>query len=208
MKKNDLILKIDFLKKSSIKSLIEQRISEFEKIKSPDKIFSELCFCLLTANFKADKSIEMQNNLSKDFLYSNEQKLALELKEYGHRFWEQRAKRIILARNKKKDLIKLLKLEKNEQILRNWIVKNIQGLGLKEASHFLRNIGYKNLAIIDFHIINILVKYNLISELKSLTPRKYLEIENILKEISLKTKLDLARLDLYLWYMDTGKVLK
>jgi thermostable 8-oxoguanine DNA glycosylase len=44
----------------------------------------------------------MQNNLSKDFLYSNEQKLALELKEYGHRFWEQRAKRIILARNKKK----------------------------------------------------------------------------------------------------------
>lgn len=208
MKKNDLILKIDFLKKSSIKSLIEQRISEFEKIKSPDKIFSELCFCLLTANFKADKSIEMQNNLSKDFLYSNEQKLALELKECGHRFWEQRAKRIILARNKKKDLIKLLKLEKNEQILRNWIVKNIQGLGLKEASHFLRNIGYKNLAIIDFHIINILVKYNLISELKSLTPRKYLEIENILKEISLKTKLDLARLDLYLWYMDTGKVLK
>lgn len=208
MKKNDLILKIDFLKKSSIKSLIEQRISEFEKIKSPDKIFSELCFCLLTANFKADKSIEMQNNLSKDFLYSNEQKLALELKEYGHRFWEQRAKRIILARNKKKDLIKLLKLEKNEQILRNWIVKNIQGLGLKEASHFLRNIGYKNLAIIDFHIINILVKYNLISELKSLTLRKYLEIENILKEISLKTKLDLARLDLYLWYMETGKVLK
>jgi len=208
MKKNDLILKIDSLKKSSIKSLIEQRISEFEKIKSPDKIFSELCFCLLTANFKADKSIEMQNNLSKDFLYSNEQKLALELKEYGHRFWEQRAKRIILARNKKKDLIKLLKLEKNEQILRNWIVKNIQGLGLKEASHFLRNIGYKNLAIIDFHIINILVKYNLISELKSLTPRKYLEIENILKEISLKTKLDLARLDLYLWYMETGKVLK
>ena len=208
MKKNDLRLKIDSLKKSSIKSLIEQRISEFEKIKSPDKIFSELCFCLLTANFKADKSIEMQNNLSKDFLYSNEQKLALELKEYGHRFWEQRAKRIILARNKKKDLIKLLKLEKNEQILRNWIVKNIQGLGLKEASHFLRNIGYKNLAIIDFHIINILVKYNLISELKSLTPRKYVEIENILKEISLKTKLDLARLDLYLWYMDTGKVLK
>lgn len=208
MKKNDLRLKIDSLKKSSIKSLIEQRISEFEKIKSPDKIFSELCFCLLTANFKADKSIEMQNNLSKDFLYSNEKKLALELKEYGHRFWEQRAKRIILARNKKKDLIKLLKLEKNEQILRNWIVKNIQGLGLKEASHFLRNIGYKNLAIIDFHIINILVKYNLISELKSLTPRKYLEIENILKEISLKTKLDLARLDLYLWYMETGKVLK
>ncbi|MDD2445001.1 MAG: N-glycosylase, partial [Candidatus Nanoarchaeia archaeon] len=60
MKKNDLRLKIDSLKKSSIKSLIEQRISEFEKIKSPDKIFSELCFCLLTANFKADKSIEMQ----------------------------------------------------------------------------------------------------------------------------------------------------
>lgn len=208
MKNNDLILKINSLKKSSIKNIIEKRISEFENIKNPNNIFSELCFCLLTANFKADKSIEMQNILFKDFLYSNEMNLAIKLKKLGHRFWEQRAKRIVLARNQKVDLIKILKEEKDEEKIRVWIVKNIQGLGLKEASHFLRNIGYKNLAIIDFHIINILIKYNFISELKSLTPRRYLEIENILKEISLKTKLNLAKLDLYLWYMDTGKVLK
>ncbi|MFA5485322.1 MAG: N-glycosylase/DNA lyase [Candidatus Pacearchaeota archaeon] len=208
MKNNDLILKINSLKKSSIKNIIEKRISEFENIKNPNDIFSELCFCLLTANFKADKSIEMQNILFKDFLYSNEMNLAIKLKKLGHRFWEQRAKRIVLARNQKVDLIKILKEEKDEEKIRVWIVKNIQGLGLKEASHFLRNIGYKNLAIIDFHIINILIKYSFISELKSLTPRRYLEIENILKEISLKTKLNLAKLDLYLWYMDTGKVLK
>ncbi|GAJ17855.1 unnamed protein product, partial [marine sediment metagenome] len=30
--------------------------------------------------------------------------------------------------------------------LREWVVKNFKGLGYKEASHFLRNIGYKNFA--------------------------------------------------------------
>jgi len=74
----------------------------------------------------------------------------------------------------------------------------------------LRNIGYKNLAIIDFHIIDLLVRYGLIEKPrnKSLTPKRYLEIENALKKISKKTGLHLGELDLYLWYLETGKILK
>jgi len=37
---------------------------------------------------------------------------------------------------------------------------------------------------------------------------KYLEIENLLREIAKETNLHLGELDLYLWYMETGKVLK
>jgi len=88
-------------------------------------------------------------------------------------------------------------------------VKNIKGLGFKEASHFLRNIGFKNLAIIDFHIVDLLIKHKLIDKKpKSLSKSKYLEIEEKLKKIANELNLSLGELDLYLWYMETGKILK
>ena len=63
-------------------------------------------------------------------------------------------------------------------------------------------------AIIDFHIIDLLVDYKIINKSKSLTKKNYLKIENILRGIANKTDLSLAELDLYLWYMETGKILK
>jgi N-glycosylase/DNA lyase len=65
-------------------------------------------------------------------------------------------------------------------------------------------------AIIDFHIIDLIVKHGVIEKPKSrsLGAKKYLEIENLLKEISEKTNLNLGELDLYLWYKETGKVQK
>jgi len=77
-------------------------------------------------------------------------------------------------------------------------VENIKGLGFKEASHFLRNIGYKNIAIIDFHIIDLLVKYKIIETPKTMTSKNYLEIEEILNKIAKKTSINLGELDLYL----------
>ena len=79
---------------------------------------------------------------------------------------------------------------------------------MKEASHFLRNIGYKNLAIIDFHILDLLEKHRLIEKPKTLSPKNYAIIENILKSIAQKTNTSLGELDLYLWYKETGKILK
>lgn len=206
--KASLINKINLLKNSKVSLEIEKRIKEFENLKKPKEIFSELCFCLLTANFKAEKSWEIQRILYPKLLKINEKDLSLLLKNQGHRFWQQRAKRIILARQKNKSLIKLLNKEKDEFILRDWLVNNITGFGMKESSHFLRNIGYKNLAIIDFHIINVLEENKLLPPIKTLTKKNYLNIEKILKQIATKVSLDLARLDLYLWYMDTGKILK
>lgn len=79
---------------------------------------------------------------------------------------------------------------------------------MKEASHFLRNIGYKNLAIIDFHILDLLEEYKLIEKPKTLSPKNYIEIENVLRELAQKTNTKLGELDLYLWYKETGKILK
>ena len=206
---NGLIKEIEDLKQSKTKEIIDNRIREFKKINknSNEELFSEMCFCILTANYNAEKTIKIQNEIGNSFCEDSKDALCNKLKEYGHRFPNARADYIMCSRIYKNNLSNLVN-NNNYKIIREWIVKNIKGLGLKEASHFLRNIGFDDYAIIDFHIIDLLVKYGIIKRPKSLTKNKYLEIEETLREIGKKTNLTLAELDLYLWYMETGKILK
>jgi N-glycosylase/DNA lyase len=205
----ELINKIEELKKSEINIRINERLKEFKNInkESNEEIFSELCFCLLTANFNAEKTIKIQNEIGECFLSDNQKELEEKLKNYGHRFPNKRAEYICKARNCKDKLNEVVSFH-DKKALREWIINNVKGLGYKETSHFLRNVGFDDYAIIDFHIIDLLVKYNLIKRPKTVTKNKYLEIEKILKKIAEKTNLTLAELDLYLWYMETGKILK
>jgi N-glycosylase/DNA lyase len=194
----NLLAEIKKLKNSPVKKLVNSRISEFKSKKTDEELFSELCFCIMTAGFRADKSIEIQKKIGNGFLTFSKPKLQQKLKEFGYRY-HNRASYIVLNRKHAHDL-------RNRD--REWLVKNIKGLGMKEASHFLRNIGRCDCAIIDFHIIDILAKYKLIKKPKSLTKAKYLEIEKVLENIAKKAKLTLDELDLYLWYLETGKILK
>ena len=207
-----LIEKIEKLRNSPIKKIIDSRMNEFSELnkKNSNEWFKELCFCFMTANFSAHGGIKIQNEINNGFLTFSEEELAKKLSELSHRFPNARAKFVILARPYKDNIKEILEKIKTETEMREWIVKNIKGIGMKESSHFLRNIGYKNVAIIDFHIIDLLAKHNLIEKpkTKSLSPKKYLEIENILKQIAQKTNLSLGELDLYLWYEETGTVLK
>jgi len=204
-----LLESIEILKGSDVGTLVNARVKEFKEIdrKSSDEIFKELCFCILTANFNAEKCIKIQKEIDGGFLTLSENELAKKLMELGHRFPNARA-RYISDSVKYNDSLKDVVLSSSGEELREWLVKNIKGLGYKESSHFLRNIGFDNFAIIDFHIVDILVKHNLIKRPETLTKKRYLEIENILKEIAKKLELSLAELDLYLWYTETGKILK
>jgi len=170
-------------------------------------IFCELCFCILTANFNAERTIRIQKEIGDGFLSLPEKKLAANLRRLGHRFPNTRAKYIVQARQHIKPLSEALRNMRGNG-LREWIVKNVKGLGYKEASHFLRNVGYTDYAIIDFHIIDVLAKHGIIRRPKTLTKVKYLEIEETLRGIAKRLGLNLSELDLYLWYMETGKVLK
>jgi len=206
----ELLETVKNLKNSKIKDLVNARLKEFEENvkKTSSEIFKELCFCILTANFNAEKSIKIQEEIGDGFLTLQETQLAERLRELGHRYPNTRAKYIVEARKYKDSIKEIIYSFNDENELREWLVKNIRGIGYKEASHFLRNIGYTNFAIIDFHIIDILTKHKLIEKPKTLTKKKYLEIENLLKETGEKLKLNLAELDLYLWYIETGKILK
>ena len=195
--------------KGSVGTLVNTRIKEFKGIdrESSDDLFNELCFCVLTANFNAEKCIKIQREIGEEFLTLSEEELAKKLAELGHRYPNTRAK-YISESAKYKDSLKNIIQSSDGKELREWLVKNIKGFGYKEASHFLRNIGFDDYAIIDFHIIDILVRYNLIKRPKSLSKKRYLEIEDALKDIARKLDFSLAELDLYLWYIETGKILK
>ena len=205
----DLVKKIESLKKSDIGKLIQERVNEFKNInkKSNEELFKELCFCMLTANFNAEKSIKIQREIGECFLTDSKDELSEKLKLYGHRFPNTRAVYISESLKYKNKLDGIVRFH-DEKAIREWIVNNVKGLGYKESSHFLRNIGFDNYAIIDFHIVDLLVNYNIIKRPKTLTKKRYFEIESELKKIARKTNLSLAELDLYLWYLETGKVLK
>ncbi len=205
-----LIKLVSDLKESDIKNIINERINEFIEIGKKDNkiLFKELCFCLMTANFNAERAIKIQKEIGDGLINLSEINLAKKLQELGHRFPNKRAEFIVKARQHKNDLREILNSKNERYELRNWIADNIKGLGLKESSHFLRNIGYMDYAIIDFHIIDLLVEYNLIEKPKNISKKIYFEIEKVLEKLGKRLSLNLSELDLYLWYLETGKILK
>jgi N-glycosylase/DNA lyase len=115
------------------------------------------------------------------------------------------ARKMFIHKGKLKIKERIEELEDPREI-RDWLVANVKGLGLKEASHFLRNIGMgKDLAILDRHILKNLVNFGVISKLsETLSKKKYLDIEKKMKEFSRDVKIPLAHLDLLLWYKEAG----
>lgn len=190
--------------------IVEDRLGLFKRMGSSDRrtIFKELCFCILTANYDAERAIYIQNAIDDGFLSLSEDELRKKLRELGYRFPVVRARYIVIARIHIDDIFKLISLKDDAAYVREWLAKNIKGIGYKEASHFLRNMGYMDVAIIDFHILDLLARYRLIVRPRSLSKRRYMEIEQLLRDISEELGITLSELDLYLWYLETGKILK
>jgi len=196
------------LRKSEISRLVRKRLREFQKMgrKGNKEWFSELCFCILTANSKAHTALAIQHKLGcVGFLSLNKRQLAKAIKENKHRFHNIKAGFIVDARRSKniKDILK------KERDPRRWLVANIKGVGWKESSHFLRNVGYTDYAILDRHVLNLMLENKLIRKRpNSLSEKNYLAIEKKLERFARKLKISQAELDLYMWFLKTNKVLK
>ena len=212
-----LIKEIRKLQKSKVKNKVNKRLKEFSSFqrKTSKQWFSELCFCLLTANSRAKTAINIQKELGINGFCSNS---ASDIKKCiiknKHRFHNNKTKYIIEARTYidiKKRIKELVNIcgENGQTDAREWLVANVKGLGYKEASHFLRNIGYFDLAILDRHIINLMIENKMIDEKpKSLNKKIYLDIEKKFNRLASKLNMSSAELDLYMWFMKTGEVLK
>lgn len=199
-------MKKHLIKQLKSNALIKSRLAEFKKLESQDSThwFCELCFCILTANSKAQTALAIQSELGpQGFMQKTQTELADVIRRNKHRFHNTKAKYIVEAR-KFIDIKNQLAGLSGPQA-RVFIVNNIKGFGYKEASHFLRNVGFDDVAIIDRHILRYLLQKDLITQIpESLTPKTYLNFEQILSEFGIP----LSKLDLIIWEKMTGKVLK
>ena len=204
----EIIKRVKELEKSDVNDVVEKRLAEFRsfKDKTSEEWFQELCFCILAANSKQKTAEAIEKSLNKRLLTISEKELAEFIRDNKHRFHNNKAKYIVQAR-KHKD-IKAILSKLGEIEARDYLIKNIKGIGFKESSHFLRNTGSTGLAILDRHIINVMVEHNLIERPKTITPKKYLEIEEKFNLMAKRLNMSVAKLDLLLWYTKTGEVLK
>lgn len=193
------------------RELVEEKFKEFRWLGengSEEDLFSELCFCVLTANWSAQGGIKAQRLIKAEgFLKLSQDDLERSLAVVGHRYPKARASYIVRNRHlvgKLKEVVKFDPLAARE-----WLVKNALGIGYKEASHFLRNVGIEELAILDRHVLSIMERYKIIDQKpKALTRSIYLSYEEKLRQLANQFGESLGKFDLYLWYFLKGKVEK
>lgn len=204
--------------RTSIQDEIQSRLREFDSVLQTgdeDRIFAELVFCILTPQSKAKSAwASVERLLDRGLLLTGtEDQVLRELQ--GVRFKYKKAGYIIKARNTFMIDGKLhikYRISQFSKIYdaREWLVRTVKGIGYKEASHFLRNVGHgADLAILDRHILKNLRSLQVIEEVPaSLSRRRYLEIERGMKKLSIEIKIPMNHLDLVLWYKETGEVFK
>ena len=202
---------------SERKEIIQNRLKYFKSIWNEDdkRIFAELCFCLLTPQSKAKLcDAAIQNLVKTNLLYTGTEQ---DIKDYliGVRFNNNKSRYIMQARkmftsNNKISIKDKIKEFNNSLDLRNWLVENVNGIGLKEAGHFMRNIGmYEDVSILDRHILKNLDKHGVIEEIPNpLTKKQYLEIEEKMKIFCKEIGVKMEEIDLLFWSEETGEVFK
>jgi len=215
MKQNSHNLKQAYIQK---KKLIRARLSDFKRIirdADDNRLFEELAFCICTAGASAKMGLRSVDAVRDILADGSLNKLRKRL-DGVHRYPNARPVYIVHTREylksehnfKIKDLLESFKnpLQRRDFFAKN---KNIKGIGYKESSHFLRNIGFSGYAILDKHILTTLYELKIIKSPKPPTTRdKYLETEKKLKEFADNLGIPIDELDLLLWSEKTGEILK
>lgn len=211
--KHKKILEIHDRMKEEAKSAIEGYKRAWKG--NEKEVFAEMAFCILTPQSKAKNAWQAITNLvENNLLYEG---TAEEIVKYLNivRFKNNKSRylvefRNLMTRNGKLEPKKILEELGDVFEKRTWILKNVKGMGLKEANHVLRNLGFgENIAILDRHILRNLVELNIIREVPtSMTEKKYYEIEEKMRKYSRYSGIAMDELDLVLWYKEAGEVFK
>ena len=196
---------------------IRKRLESFKKLDrlSERQVFEELAFCIFTPGSKAvngDRAVKTLKQ--KGLLYKgSKEKIAKEIRGLV-RFHNNKALYLTQARRYfKKGLkfnIKSFVLAHNPFMVRERLAQEVKGIGYKEASHFLRNIGLgRDLAILDTHILKNLKQLNVITEIPvSMGEKKYLCLESKMNKFSKYVNIPIDALDLLFWSHETGFIYK
>lgn len=197
---------------------IRERLSEFAAVgkRGTDvNLWEEMVFCFFTGGCSARMGLRSLEAVKSILMTGDQTELAGALSGV-HRYPNARARYIVASRDFLREHCDLNLREKLRSFgcrleRRDWLVqeKRLKGLGYKEASHYLRNIGFSGYAILDKHVLNCLAELKIIDEPRPPNTRsKYLKIEDKLKKLTEMTRIDFDELDLVLWSMKTGVILK
>lgn len=189
---------------------VNRRAEEFLSFRKAEgeSIFGELCFCLLTANTSAEMGVRAQESIGLNgFMKLGQLELRDALKKSKYRFYNLRSKFIVDSRWIIDELPSLIN-SSDPFGTREYLVENIKGIGYKEASHFLRNVGVFNFAILDKHILKMLAGENPDLNIKVASRKNYLANEEIILHMAQEMALEPGILDLYMWKIATGKLIK
>ncbi len=220
MKKEQEPLTIEKIKRAHTERRVEirWRLAEFEEVwkqGSDERLWEEMVFCFFTGGCSAKMGLRSIEAVRPLLIEGTHEQLMNALLG-RHRYPRARAGYIVASRDFLQAdcglrLRKKLESFENSLERRDWLVKEkrIKGLGYKEASHFLRNIGLTGYAILDKHILRSLAELKIIDDPKPPNTRlRYLTIENKLKNLALLSGINFDELDLVLWSMKTGEILK
>lgn len=195
-----------------------QSVSETEH--SEEKLWEELVCCVLSSQVKFELSQAVTQNLKRNGLldlevldYSYEDQLGEVLRSPvivdGHsikyRFPNSKAKQIATARQNiygnGMSLRKILYKYSESSELRATLVKLVPGLGMKQASMYLRNVSNSfELAVIDSHVLKYMNVMDLVEKVPStISKAQYLVKENKLTKYAEKFDYPVGCVDYAIW---------
>jgi N-glycosylase/DNA lyase len=199
---------------------IRARLDQFRDVwrnGSDEQFWEELVFCIFTAGASARMGFRAVDAIRPLLMHGRREEMTRALKKArAHRFPVERPGYIIVTRNYLREHCDMALRERLASFAdplerRDWLAreKSIKGLGYKESSHFLRNIGLPGYAILDKHVMSCLADLEVVETSKPPSTRaKYLETEERLRKFAGEIRIDFDELDLVLWSMKTGEVLK
>ena len=150
---------------------IRLRLADFAAIGAygtDNQHWEEMVFCFFTGGCSARMGLNSLDAVKPILMTADQPDLARALSGV-HRYPNARSRYIVASREFLREHCDL-KLRKKLHSFdcrlerRDWLVreKGIKGLGYKEASHYLRNIGFTGYAILDKHVLNCMAELKII----------------------------------------------
>lgn len=191
----------------------EQRLRDFASV-PPQQWFYEVAYCLLTPQSKAASADAAIAQLSAREFYQNgfDPTPILGSPHNYIRFHNVKSRRLLSLRDRWPTIANFLDSTKALSAMdaphtRNTLATMVDGLGCKEASHALRNIGWRGLGILDRHILRSMADLGVLTNTVSVgTVKKYSVVEWQYLAMAGHLGIDPDVLDLILWKMHTGYI--
>lgn len=202
---------IDHLITGAVLDSAERSLASMDTSRTPENVFRNLAFtiCAPQTNYKANRQAQ-ENLMALRPLEMD--RTTFEANEAGlrkvqealrpTRFWQVKGRRVYYAISALPHVMKILNwLDDGMQskYARAELLDFIPGLGPKAASHFLRNMGVHNLAILDVHILRFLGRKK-----APATLAQYEALERRFNAEAARRDISPAMLDAVLWIIGSG----